>query len=90
MQTSIRLAKSKAILFTVKTYIDPITSLTMEELFKLYKKFSKMDHKYHNWNQLEPVIISYIKYRKKERIRNFILLFLSLLFYIYIFITFFT
>lgn len=49
-----------------------------------------MDTKYHNYNQLGPVIISYIKYKQKENIGNYILLFLNFAFLIYIFLTFFT
>jgi len=90
LQTNIVLPKSKAQLFTVKTYLDPITSLTIKELLILNKKFSSMDTKYHNFNQLGPVIISYIKYKQKENIRNYILLFLNFSFLIYIFLTFLT
>jgi hypothetical protein len=65
LQTAIRLPKSQAILFTVKTFVDPLTSLTDEELLVLDAKLSGMDKTYHNLHSLGPVLKSYIKNIRK-------------------------
>lgn len=67
LQTAIRIPNSKDILFTVKTYMDPMINLEYKELVNLDKKFSGMDSIYHNYNQLKPVVKNFIEYKQIER-----------------------
>jgi len=61
---------SDAIVFTVYTRIDPMTSLSLNELENLYKYFTKLSNdmkKYHGFDSWEPVLAKYIQYRKNKK-----------------------
>nr|YP_008965367.1 hypothetical protein [Rhynchosporium commune]AHC02344.1 hypothetical protein [Rhynchosporium commune] len=63
LQTAIRLIESNSILFTVRTFIAPMTSLTDTQLLnlhELYLSIKKENREYHNVHKLEPVIRKYI------------------------------